>query len=173
MRRLNLTMLAAFAGFLLLAGCGGGGSTPASTGSSTGAGSTVTAYFANDAGRLVAEMRPAPDGVDPLVAAVEALSEGPASPALIPALPPGTRVLGAGAADGVATVDLSAEFESGYPAGGSAAELAVLAPLVRTVAEAAGAERVRILVEGRVPDPAGGTFELSEPLSPGDVAAGG
>jgi hypothetical protein len=32
---------------------------------------------------------------------------------------------------------------------------------------------VRILVEGRAPDPAGGALDLSQPLSPRDVAAGG
>jgi spore germination protein GerM len=74
-------------------------------------------------------------------------------------------VLGARAADGVATVDLSREFEAGYPADGSAAELAVVGPLVKTAAEAAGAGRVRILVEGRVPAPDGGQLDLSEPLA--------
>ncbi len=49
----------------------------------------------------------------------------------------------------------------------------MLGPLVRTAAEAAGTERVRILVEGRAPAPADGQLDLSQPLSPGDVAAAG
>jgi spore germination protein GerM len=133
---------------------------------------TVTVYFSDDAGELVAEERPAPPG-PALDAAMEALAHGPADPSLVPALPPGTRLLGAGVADDVATVDLSPEFESGYPSAGSAAELAVLGPLVRTAAEAAGAGRVRILVEGRAPAPPDSQFDLSQPLAPADVAAAG
>jgi spore germination protein GerM len=164
-------LAAALAAAALLSGCGGSSS---SADAPPAGAAEVTVWFADDAGALVAETRPAPAGASsPLEAAVLALAEGPSAPELLPALPPGTRVLGAGAAGGVATVDLSGEFETGYPAGGSAAELAVLAPLVRTAAEAAGAERVRILVEGRAPAPDGGQLDLSEPLSPDDVAAPG
>jgi spore germination protein GerM len=154
-----------------LSGCGDGGSS--STDAPPASAAEVTVWFADDRGALVAETRAAPAGASsPLEAAVLALAEGPSAPGLLPALPPGTRVLGAGAAGGVATVDLNREFETGYPAG-SAAELAVLASLVRTAAEAAGAERVRILVEGRAPAAGGGQLDLSEPLSPDDVAAPG
>lgn len=173
MWRTRLTTLAAIAAVLALAGCGDGGSAPASTPEATAPGGTVTVYFASDAGDLVAETRPAPAGTDPLRAAMTLLAQGPSAPELIPALPAGARVLGTRVEGGVATVDLSGEFESGYPSGGSAAELAVVAPLVRTAAEAAGTGRVRILVEGRAPEPAGGALDLSQPLSPEDVAAGG
>jgi hypothetical protein len=44
---------------------------------------------------------------------------------------------------------------------------------VRTAAEASGAPRVRILVEGRAPAPVGAQIDLAEPLSPGDVPTGG
>lgn len=157
-----------------LAACGGDGAT--ATAGSTGppaSVATVAVYFVDDAGALVAEARPVPPGVPPLEAAVRALAEGPTDPALVPALPPGTRLLGAAVEAGVATVDLSRELESGYPSGGSAAELAVLGPLVRTAAEAAGTERVRVLVEGRTPAPPDSQLDLAEPLSPADVAAGG
>jgi spore germination protein GerM len=158
--------------FTSLTACGGdGGATTAST-APPPTSATVTVYFSDEAGELVAERRPAPPG-PPLDAAVEALAEGPADPSLVPALPAGTRLLGAGVAGGVATIDLSAELESGYPSGGSAAELALLGPLVRTAAEAAGTERVRILVEGRVPAPPDSQLDLSRPLSPADVAAAG
>jgi len=177
MSRPTLAVLAALAAALaaaaLLAGCGDDGSS-SSTAAPPASVAEVTVWFADDAGALVAETRAAPAGAgSPLEAAVLALAEGPSRPELLPALPPGTRVLGAGVAGGVATVDLSAEFEAGYPAGGSAAELAVLGPLVRTAAEAAGAERVRVLVEGRVPAPEGGQVDLAEPLSAADVAAPG
>ena len=173
MSRLRAAPLAALAAALaasFLVACGDAGSSASTAAPPTG---TVAVYFAGDAGDLVAEARPVPAGTGPLDAAMGALAEGPASPDLIAALPPGTRVLGAAVEDGVATVDLSADFEAGYPPGGSAAELAAVAPLVRTAAEAAGTGRVRILVEGRAPAPAGGQLDLSEPLSPEDVAAGG
>jgi spore germination protein GerM len=183
--RLAALTAAVVAGMALVA-CGGAGSDPAATApsgttatvpSGTTATSpapvTVTVYFPDDAGALVAETRPVPGGSSPLDAAMRALAQGPSAPELLPALPPGTRVLGTAATGAVATVDLSAELEAGYPSGGSAAELALVAPLVRTAAEASGSPRVRILVEGRAPAPAAGQLDLSEPLSPADVAAGG
>jgi spore germination protein GerM len=154
-----------------LAACGGdGGAGPATTASPAG---VVTVYFVDAQGRLVPERRERAAGTEPLEAAVAALAEGPVDPDLVPALPPGTRPLGARVVDGVAEVDFSAELETGYPSGGSAAELAVVAPLVRTAAEAAGARRVRILVEGRAPAPVGAQIDLGEPLAPGDVPTGG
>jgi spore germination protein GerM len=159
------SLAAALAAAALLAACGDDGS-PAADSAPPGSAAAVTVWFADGAGALVAETRAAPAGASPpLEAAVLALADGPSAPGLLPALPPGTRVLGARAADGVATVDLSREFEAGYPAGGSAAELAAVGPLVKTAAEAAGAGRVRILVEGRVPAPDGGQLDLSEPLA--------
>jgi spore germination protein GerM len=131
----------------------------------------VSVWFSDDQGVLRAEARPLPAGAEPLEAALAALEEGPADPALLPALPPGARILGAGVADGVATVDLSAEFESAYPPGGAAAELAVVGPLVRTASEASGAPRVRLLVEGRAPAPTGTQFDFAEPFAPGDLPA--
>lgn len=164
------TLVAALLALLLpaLAACGGGDDGAATTAPPA----EVTVWFADEEGALVAETRAAPPASSALEAAMLALAEGPADPALLPALPAGTRVLGAGVAGGVATVDLSPELESGYPAGG-AAELALLAPLVRTAARAAGVGRVRVLVEGRVPEPAAAQVDLSGPLSEADVAAGG
>ena len=153
-----------------LAACGDESAEPATTASPAG---VVTVYFVDASGRLVPERRERGAGAEPLEAAVEALADGPVDPSLVPALPEGTRLLGARVVDGVAEVDLSAELETGYPPGGSAAELAVVAPLVRTAAEAAGARRVRILVEGRAPAPAGAQIDLGEPLAPGDVPTGG
>ncbi len=174
--RLVVGALAAVA--LAAAGCGGNGSAgssataPAATAPAASV-ATVTVWFMDDAGALVPERRPAPAGTPPLEAAIAALAEGPAAPGLAPALPPGTRLLGSSVDGEVATVNLSREFESGYPAGGSAAELAVLGPLVKTAAAATGAARVRILVEGRPAAPPDSQFDLASPLSPADVAAGG
>jgi spore germination protein GerM len=151
----------------------GGGTERAGTGAAPPTVAEVTVWFSDEEGRLVAETRPASGGGSALDAAMEALAAGPSDPALLPALPSGTPVLGTGVAGGVATVDLGPGFESGYPAAGSAAELAVLGPLVRTASEAAGVPRVRILVEGRVPEPPAAQLDLSRPLSAADVAAGG
>lgn len=153
-----------------LAACGDDSAERGTTAAPAG---VVTVYFADEAGALVPERRERAAGADALEAALVALAEGPVDPSLVPALPAGTRVLGARVVDDVAEVDLSAEFESGYPPGGSAAELAVVAPLVRTAAEASGAPRVRVLVEGRAPAPVGAQIDLAEPLSPGDVPTGG
>lgn len=165
--RAVLTLVAVLA---LLAGavaCGDGtgtedaGTTPATP--------TVVVYFADVSGELVAEEREVPADADPLRAALDALAAGPADPDLIPALPAGTRVLGAEVADGVVRVDLSAEFESGYPPGGALAEQAVLGPLVRTATAAAGVPAALLTVDGRVPAPVGTQFDLSLPLTPGDI----
>ncbi len=160
-------LVAALAALALLAGCGGDDDPSGTTASTV---TEVTVWFSDDSGTLVAERRSVP-GDTPLLAAMDALAAGPDDPALIPALPAGTTVLGAGVADGVATIDMSAEFESGYPPGGAAAELAVIGPVVRTAADASGADAVRVLVEGRVPRPTGAQFDLAEPIAPGDLPA--
>ncbi|WP_217915094.1 GerMN domain-containing protein [Miltoncostaea marina] len=132
----------------------------------------VRLWFADADGALRAETREAPSTGDPLADAMAALAEGPDDPALLPALPEGTTVLGTSVAGDEARVDLSGEFERGYPQG-SAAELATVGPIVRTAAEASGAARVRILVEGRVPAPTGTNFDFSRPFAPGDLPATG
>ena len=171
--RRSAALAALLAALACLAACGGGSDGTSASTPPPGTSAQVTVWFSDDAGALVAETRPAPPAGSSLDAAMEALAEGPADPALLPALPPGTAVLGTGVADGVASVNLSPEFESGYPSGGSAAELAVLGPLVRTASRAAGVPRVRILVEGAAPAPPAAQADLSQPLSAADVAAGG
>jgi spore germination protein GerM len=158
----------------LVAGCGGGsdGSATTTAAATAGPGPEVTVYFSDDTGALVPEHRSGPAGAAPLDAAMRALAQGPTGAGLIPALPPGTEVRATRAEGDVAVVDFSAELESGYPPGGSAAELAVVAPIVRTATEAAGTARARILVEGRAPAPAGAQLDLSAPLSPAELAPG-
>ncbi len=115
---------------------------------------------------MVAETR---EGPADLLGAMEALAAGPIDTDLIPALPAGTTVLGAELDGTVARVDLSEEFEAGYPSGGAAAELATVGPIVHTAAEVAGVESVAITVEGRVPAPTGTQLDFSTPLTPEDV----
>lgn len=132
---------------------------------------TVEVWFADDAAmRLVPERRTVTAEGSDLAAAMAELAEGPAGEGTVPALPAGTRVLGAEVdAEGTATVDLSREFEEGYPAGGAAAELAVVGPIVYTATGVAGVERVLVTVEGAVPDPAGTQFDWSRPLARADL----
>jgi spore germination protein GerM len=128
----------------------------------------VGVYFVTLAGEVVRQERLV-DAGEPLRGALEQLVAGPGDPAFVAPLPAGTRLLGVSVAGDQVVVDLSAEFESGYPSGGSAAELAVVAPIVRTAADAADAAGVRITVEGRVPAPMGSQFDFSQPLGPREV----
>jgi spore germination protein GerM len=124
----------------------------------------VGLYFAAADGRIVREERQV-RGRDELRAAMEALIAGPADPGLLmPAVPEGTELRDARSDGQVATVDLSPAFEEGYPSGGSAAELAIVEPIVRTAAEAAAVDAVLIRVEGRAPAPTGTQFDFTEPL---------
>lgn len=147
------------------------GTTPTAPATTDGATATapsgeLTVYFADAEGHLVAETR---EGPADLLGAMGALAAGPIDTDLIPALPAGTTVLGAELDGTLARVDLSAEFESGYPSGGAAAELATVGPIVHTAAEVAGVESVEITVEGRVPEPTGTQLDFSTPLTPEDV----
>lgn len=150
-----------------LAGCGSGDGDAASTARSDAPPAVATVYFADVDGVLVPEARRVPAD-DVVGGALAALADGPTDPRLLPALPEGTRVLGVRADGDVVRVDLSGEYESGYPAGGAAAELAVVAPLVHTAARAAGVDAVVVTVDGRVPAPVGSQIDFSQPLTPRD-----
>ena len=151
---------------LPLAACGSGGDDAGSTARSDDA-ATAIVYFADVDGALVPEDHRVPAD-DVVRGALEALAEGPTDPRLLPAVPDGTRVLDVRVDGDVVRVDLSGEYESGYPAGGAAAELAVVAPLVHTAARAAGVDEVVVTVDGRVPAPVGSQIDFSQPLSPRD-----
>jgi len=169
--RLGMIVGALLVALAMLAGCGGSDDGAATTAASVATGGEPTVavgiWFADADGRLVRTERTVPEA-DPLDGALQALLAGPDDPDLIAAVPVGTALLSARVEDGVVTVDLSEEFERGYPSGGSAAEIAIAGPLVRTAAEAAGAERVLITVAGRAPSPTGAQIDYSEPLRPSD-----
>jgi spore germination protein GerM len=130
---------------------------------------TVTVYFPDaQALHIVPERREVLADGPALRLALEELAEGPESAELLPALPAGTVVIDASLVDGTARIDLDAAFERGYPSGGAAAEIAVLAPLVYTATAVDGALRALITVEGRTPALAGSQFDLSAPLARGD-----
>lgn len=186
-----LALLAVAAAVAVTAACGGDDEASPTTGASAATGATAAAttpattagtttapapemvvgvYFSDASGALVREERAVPEG-DPVTAALGELAAGPTGPGLIPALPPGTSILGVADQGDVVSVDFSAEFEENYPPGGAAAEFAILAAVVQTVSEAAGGDRVAITVEGRVPAPTGSQFDWSEPFSPDDAGA--
>lgn len=175
---------------LIAAGCGGSdepspvnsGTTPAATAptpTETAPAPTtdtapqdarqVTVYFSNgNADGLVEETRSASgDGSDLRLALVE-LAKGPTGSDAIAALPAGTAVVGTDVRDGVAFVNLSAEFAAGYPSGGAAAEFAVVAPLVYTATAVDGIERVRVTVDGQTPAPVGSQYDWSSGFTRAD-----
>lgn len=100
---------------------------------------------------LVPVYREAPAAGDPATLAVEMLLRGPTAdeiagiPALHTAIPEGTAVLGLTIDSGVATVDLSSEFDDG---GGSASMFARLAQVAYTVTRAAQVDEVAFYLEG-------------------------
>jgi germination protein M len=116
----------------------------------------VRAYFilagARRADGLVPVLREVPRTKAVATAAMNELLDGPtaaeraASPALSSTVPRGTRLLGISIESGVATVDLSGEFESG---GGSASTLGRLAQVVYTLTQFPTVDRVAFRVDGR------------------------
>ncbi len=141
---------------------GGPSGTPEPSGStapsptSTGDSTTVRAYFflgsfTHPAG-LVPVLREVPKTQAVATAAVTALIGGPdaaeiaARPAMYTAVPDGTRLLGLSIANGVATVNLSKEFESG---GGSASVLGRLAQVVYTMTQFPTVKTVTFQLDGQ------------------------
>lgn len=90
-------------------------------------------------------------------AALTELFEGPtrqeAGAGVSTAVPDGTEILDLSIKDGVATVDLSAEFEQG---GGSSAEMMQLAQLTYTLTQFASVDAVALEIEGEPVEVFGG-----------------
>lgn len=95
----------------------------------------------------------------PATPTMERLLDGPTqaemdgSPSMSSAIPAGTELLGLAIANGVATVDLSAEFESG---GGSLSMLARVAQVVYTLTQFPTVDAVEFQIEGVPVDVLGG-----------------
>lgn len=106
---------------------------------------------------------PVARGVEPtmalLTAAMEQLLAGPTAgevasqPAITSAIPAGTRLLGASVQDGVATIDLSGEFEQG---GGSASMFGRLAQVVYTATRFPSVHAVDLHIDGKDRESLGG-----------------
>jgi spore germination protein GerM len=130
---------------------------------------TVRVWFLDtDGTQLVSEQRDVPADGSELRGALVALAEGPQTPAAVAALPAGTEIVGTNVAAGEALVNLSGQFVTGYPPGGAAAELAVVAPIVYTATEIEGVERVRITVDGQTPAPTGTQFDFGNAFTRAD-----
>lgn len=114
----------------------------------------VRAYFWLDgqpgSAGLVAVLREVPGTKAVATAAVNAVLAGPtdfeASRSITTAIPDGSQLLGITIADGVATVNLSKEFESG---GGSASVLTRLGQLVYTLTQFPKVDEVVFQIEGQ------------------------
>lgn len=127
--------------------------TPAPSPSGT---TIVRAYFILDgpvgSTGLVPVLREIPATTAVARAALNALLDGPSahergsSPPVSSAIPAGTELLGLSIKDGVATVDLSSEFESG---GGSASCLGRLGQVVYTLTQFGSVDSVALRLDGR------------------------
>jgi sporulation and spore germination protein/immunoglobulin-like protein involved in spore germination len=134
----------------------GDGSPPATSPGTPAATTTVRVYFflgsfTGDAG-LAPVLREVPKTSAVGSAAMTALLDGPsdvelgARPAMYSTIPEGTRLLGLTIDTGVATVNLSKEFESG---GGSASVLGRLAQVVYTLTQFPTIRGVRFQLDGQ------------------------
>lgn len=146
--------------------------TPAPTQGTT----TVRAYFYlgsfTDNSGLVPVLREIPKTQAVGAAAMNALLAGPndaelgARPAMYTVIPEGTRFLGLRIEGGIATVNLSREFESG---GGSAAVVGRLAQVVYTLTQFPTVQGVRFELDGEPVEVFGGEgVVLSEPVGRDD-----
>jgi germination protein M len=115
---------------------------------------TVRAYFYLGAEPGTAGLVPVPRevaGGDPIEAALNAVLAGPSTDeaglrTISSAIPIGSRLLGLTVADGMATVDLSSEFESG---GGSASTLIRLGQVVFTLTQFPSVQSVVFKIGGQ------------------------
>jgi germination protein M len=130
---------------------------PSEIPSASPAGTTIVrAYFflagPQGSSGIVPVLRETPATKGVATAAMTALLAGPspkeaaATPAISTTVPAGTQLLGLSITNGVATVDLSSEFETG---GGSASVLGRLGQVVYTLTQFPSVKSVLFEVEGR------------------------
>jgi len=124
-----------------------------------------------DASGFVTEERQIPSRDRPgedLLGLLDILCEGPRISGAVSAMPQGTRPLGAFVDPGDQSVvlDFSLELVTGHP-GGSAAEVATLTSILRTVAlNFPGTRRCIILVEGAQVETLAGHLDMIKPFDP-------
>lgn len=130
---------------------------------------TLSVYYIRD-GKLAAAHREVPHTVAVGTAAIEQLLAGPAGfeveVGFTSAIPDGAALLGLEVASGIATVDLSAEFET---AGGSLPLPARLAQVTFTLTQFSTVEAVEFLLEGQPVEAFGDEgITLDQPLARSD-----
>ena len=145
-----LILAAGLAASFLVAGCGGSSSSTGPGGATTGTHTTdLTVYFMRGE-KIGAAHRVVSETKEVGAAAVRALLEGPTAAereaGLGTEIPDGTQLLGLSIDGGVATVDLSGEFESG---GGSLSMLARVAEVVYTLTQFPSVEKLRFELGGK------------------------
>ncbi len=126
---------------------------------------SVTVYHATkDATFLVPETYRLPKTDHPAQTAIEQLLNGPKNPALIRALPEGTKLKGITVKNHIAYVDFNDKLIKNG-SGGSAGEIMAVGAIVNTLTEFADIYKVQIMVEGRKINTLYGHMDTSEPLS--------
>ncbi len=138
------------------------------TASATGT-MTVRVYFSRDE-KMAAATRVIPKTTSTGAAAMKALLQGPTAEekdaGMFTAIPEGTAYLGLDIKNGVATVDLSAEYGSG---GGSLSMFTRLAQVVFTLTQFPTVDSVRFKLDGKLIDALGGEgIIVDEPLGRAD-----
>lgn len=130
----------------------------------------VTVYFMNsDATGLIKTVMAGPNTPARVKASLAVLAAATPPSGTVRAFPRGTEIIDVSLHGDEARVDLTAAFVNGYPSGGSAAELAVLAPIVYTATDVPGITHVRFTVNGNVPALDGSQFDWAAPFSRDDL----
>jgi germination protein M len=157
---------------LLAAGCDGDEeaapppetTTPGETTPDPGSGETTFAVYLLRDGKITALRRSVASTPAVARASLEALLAGPngdeKSDGLATAIPEGTMLRDLSVADGVATVDLSGEFDDG---GGSASMLGRVAQVVATVTQFPTIKRVAFRLDGEPVQAIGGEGVVVDP----------
>jgi germination protein M len=131
--------------------------------------STVRVYFSRDE-KMAAATRVVPKTLQLGAASVKALLEGPTAEekdvGMVTCIPEGTTFLGLDIKNGVATVNLSQEYDSG---GGSLSMFTRLAQVVFTLTQFPSIDGVRFKLDGKLIDTLGGEgIIIDEPLNRAD-----
>ena len=157
--RLTFVSLALACG-LLMSGCDENESSPEPPTVTT---SSTAVYFLRD-GTIAPVRREVPANSDPEREAIAALLEGAtedeAASGLVNAIPAGTKLLGLGIDDGVATVDLDGTFDDG---GGSGSMQGRVAQVVATLTRFPSVKRVAFRLDGEPVEAIGGEGVVVDP----------
>ncbi len=123
----------------------------------------LTLYFPNqDASLLTPVVRSASVPEKEVIKAIFRELDSP-PPGIAKPLPKGTTLLGATVKDGIATLNLSKEFQKNF-SGGTNAEQIVLFSIVNSLTTLSNVQSVQFLLEGQKQDALLGHMDTSVPL---------